>query len=54
MKCPKCGSKMTYTEEEDEFSTNELHWFAVYQCECGNQIRDCEDEFEYPEDYPED
>lgn len=50
MICPKCQSQMEYHEGEDEFSTNELHWYAVWNCpSCGHSIRDYEEEFEFPD-----
>jgi hypothetical protein len=40
---------MTYREGEDEFGTNELHWYAVWEChECRHVIHDYEDEFKFP------
>ncbi len=49
-----CGSKMHYYEGEDEFSTNELHWFAQWTCDsCGRVIRDFEEDFSFPEDVKE-
>lgn len=51
MMCPKCSSPMSYREGEDEFGTNELHWYAVWECdECSHVIRDYEDEFVFPVD----
>lgn len=53
MKCPKCQSTMTYSEGQDELSTNELHWYAQWTCDkCGHVIRDFEDDFEFPADGP--
>lgn len=51
--CPKCGSSMCYSEGEDEFSGSELRWYAVWQCDnCRHDIRDFEDEFEFPSEHP--
>ena len=50
MICPVCSSPMVYREGEDEFSTNELHWYAEWRCTCGHVINDYEEEFEFPDD----
>lgn len=54
MHCPKCGTRLLpalhYHEGEDEFSTNELHWFAEWRCPaCGRVVREWEDEFMFVE-----
>jgi hypothetical protein len=42
---------MVYQEGEDEFDTNELHWWAAWGCDaCGLYIRDFEDGFILPDD----
>ena len=50
MLCPKCPSQMSYQEGNDEFNTNELHWYAQWVCpNCAHVIRDYEDSFEFPD-----
>lgn len=51
MDCPACRAPMEYFEGEDEFGTNELHWYAEWFCPaCDYFIRDFEDEFEFPKE----
>lgn len=50
MKC-SCGAAMIYREGEDEFSGDELQWYALWECPaCNNIIRDHEENFEFPAD----
>jgi hypothetical protein len=49
--CKKCSSQMIYWEGEDEFSSNELRWYAQWTCpNCHHYIRDYEEDFEFPDD----
>jgi len=50
LKCT-CGAEMKYTEGEDEFGTNELHWYAQWDCpSCDRVVRDFEEEFIFPDE----
>lgn len=55
MRCPCCFTALSvvsdYHEGEDEFGTNELHWYAEWHCpSCGHVVKDCEDEFMFVDD----
>lgn len=48
--CLADGSPLEFFEGEDEFGTNELHWYAEWRCpKCAFLIRDYDDEFVFPE-----
>lgn len=53
--CPKCNSPLVYREGEDEYNSNELHWYAINECtKCEYLIQDYDNDFQFPDDgsYP--